>query len=106
MLVRCVVAILESFFLMSPRPPRCTLTHTLLPYTTLCRSDAIYVSTLRRTAETAAALAAALGVTPVVDPDLREVHLGEWEGGLFRQKIAEGDPIAVDRKSTRLNSSH
>jgi len=30
-----------------------------------------------------------------VEPDLREVHLGEWEGGLFRKKVAEGDPLAV-----------
>lgn len=58
--------------------------------------DAIYVTTLRRTAETAAPLAARTGITPVVEADLREVHLGEWEGGLFRQKVAAGDPI-VDR---------
>lgn len=58
------------------------------------RISAIYVSNLRRTAETAALLAASLGLEPVVDPDLREVHLGEWEGGAFRQKVAEGDPIA------------
>ena len=56
--------------------------------------DAIYVSTLRRTAETAADLAHSLGITPVVEPDLREVFLGEWEGGTFRQKVADGDPIA------------
>ncbi len=57
------------------------------------RVDAIYVTTLRRTHETAAPLAARLGLTPVVEADLREVHLGEWEGGLLRQKTAEGDPI-------------
>ena len=57
--------------------------------------DAIYVTTLRRTVETAAPLAARLGLVPQVEPDLREVHLGEWEGGLFRQRIAEGDPIAA-----------
>jgi probable phosphoglycerate mutase len=59
------------------------------------RVDAIYVSTLRRTTETAAPLAARLGLSPVVDPDLREVFLGEWEGGLFRQKVADRDPIAL-----------
>lgn len=59
------------------------------------RIDAIYVSSLRRTAETAAPLAQALDLTPVVEPDLREVHLGDWEGGLFRQKVADGDPVAV-----------
>jgi len=56
---------------------------------------AIYVTTLRRTHETAAPLAARLGLTPVVEPDLREVHLGDWEGELFRQKVADGDPIVV-----------
>ncbi|MFG2073837.1 histidine phosphatase family protein [Nonomuraea maritima] len=57
------------------------------------RVDAIYVSSLRRTHETAAPLAARLGLTPAVEPDLREVHLGEWEGGLFRRMVAEGHPI-------------
>jgi 2,3-bisphosphoglycerate-dependent phosphoglycerate mutase len=57
--------------------------------------DAIYVSKLRRTQETAVALAEALGLEMVLDPDLHEVFLGEWEGGLFRQKVAEGDPVAV-----------
>jgi probable phosphoglycerate mutase len=55
---------------------------------------AIYVSTLRRTHETAAPLAARVGLDPVVEPDLREVHLGEWEGGLYRERIAARDPIA------------
>jgi probable phosphoglycerate mutase len=57
--------------------------------------DAIYVSKLRRTAETAHALADALALPMTVDPDLHEVFLGDWEGGSFRQKVAEGDPIAV-----------
>lgn len=55
---------------------------------------AIYVTTLRRTHQTAAPLAARLGIDPVVEPDLREVHLGEWEGGLYRERIAAQDPIA------------
>ncbi|MGH9260644.1 MAG: histidine phosphatase family protein, partial [Acidimicrobiales bacterium] len=55
---------------------------------------AIYVSTLRRTAETAAPLAARLGLEPRVEPDLREVYLGEWEGGTFRKHVAEGPPVA------------
>lgn len=56
---------------------------------------AIYVSTLRRTAETAAPLVARSGLEPVVLPDLREVHLGEWEGGLVRRHAMEGHPIAA-----------
>ncbi len=55
----------------------------------------VVVSPLRRTAETAAPLLDALGIEPVVEHDLREVHLGEWEGGLFRQKVADRDPLAV-----------
>jgi probable phosphoglycerate mutase len=42
---------------------------------------AVFVTPLRRTAETAAPLAAQLGVEPIVVPELREVHLGEWETG-------------------------
>jgi probable phosphoglycerate mutase len=57
--------------------------------------DAIYVSKLRRTAETAHSLAEALALPMTVDPDLHEVFLGDWEGGAFRQKVAEGDPVAV-----------
>lgn len=56
---------------------------------------ALYVSTLRRTAETAAPLAARTGLVPVVERDLREVHLGEWEGGAFRKHVAEGHPLAA-----------
>jgi probable phosphoglycerate mutase len=57
------------------------------------RVDAIYVTSLRRTHETAAPLAARLGLTPIEEPDLREVFLGEWEGGALRARAAAGDPI-------------
>ncbi|MEY8840596.1 histidine phosphatase family protein, partial [Cribrihabitans sp. XS_ASV171] len=59
---------------------------------------AIYVTILRRTHQTAAPLAEALGLTPIVEPDLREVHLGDWDGGLYRIKAAEGDPAFVRAK--------
>jgi probable phosphoglycerate mutase len=55
--------------------------------------SAIYVSNLCRTAQTAAPLAARLGIEPTVDSDFREVHLGEWEGGLYRIRVTEGDPL-------------
>ena len=55
--------------------------------------DAIYVTTLRRTAQTAAPLARRLGLEPRVERDLREVFLGEWEGGVLRQKAAAQDPV-------------
>lgn len=54
---------------------------------------AIYVTTLQRTHQTAEPLARRLGLEPIVEPDLREIHLGEWEGGLLRKKAAEEDPI-------------
>jgi probable phosphoglycerate mutase len=41
-------------------------------------------------------LARRLGITPVVDPDLREVFLGEWEGdGTFRERVTDRHPLAV-----------
>ncbi len=57
--------------------------------------DAVYVTTLCRTVETAAPFLRASGLPSFVEPDLREVHLGEWEGGLFRIKVAVMDPVAV-----------
>jgi len=61
----------------------------------LCHESisAIYVTPLRRTHETAAPLAARLGLTPVELADLREVFLGEWEEGEFRRRAAQRDPI-------------
>lgn len=58
--------------------------------------DAIYVTTLRRTHQTAAPLAGRLGITPVEEPDLREVFLGEWEGGIFRERAVENDPVFLE----------
>src|SRR5689334_23986811 len=66
------------FFLMIRRPPR----STLFPYTTLFRSD------LRREAHRAAA--------PYRDPVARRPPRAHDPSGRAR----------VDRKSTRLNSSH
>lgn len=57
--------------------------------------DAIYVTPLRRTAQTAAPLVARTGLKPVVVADLMEVGLGEWEGGLYRQRVADRHPLAV-----------
>jgi 2,3-bisphosphoglycerate-dependent phosphoglycerate mutase len=53
---------------------------------------ALYVTSLTRTHQTAAPLAKRLGLTPLVEPDLREVFLGEWEGGMTRVHAANGDP--------------
>lgn len=54
--------------------------------------SALYVTTLQRTHQTAAPLAAHQGLTPQIEADLREICLGDWDGGLYRIKAAEGDP--------------
>jgi probable phosphoglycerate mutase len=51
---------------------------------------AVYSSDLERAAATARAFAGAVAV--VTRPDLREVHLGDWENGEFRRRAAAGDP--------------
>ena len=58
------------------------------------RIAAVYVTTLQRTVQTAAPLVDRLGLAPIVEADLREVFLGDWEGGEFRKRVADGDPIA------------
>jgi probable phosphoglycerate mutase len=55
--------------------------------------SAVYVTSMQRTHQTAAPLVARLGITPRIEPDLREVNLGEWEGGEFRRMMAQGGPI-------------
>lgn len=57
--------------------------------------SAIYVTPLCRTAQTAEPLAATLGMTPLVEPELREIYLGEWEGGMYRKHVADGHPVAL-----------
>ena len=57
--------------------------------------DAIYASTLTRTQQTAAPLAAHVDLDVSIEPDLREVFLGDFEGGLFRLKAAEGHPAVL-----------
>lgn len=53
----------------------------------------LFVTPLQRTHETAAPLAAATGLEPIVIDELIEVSLGEWEGGEFRIRAAQGDPV-------------
>lgn len=42
--------------------------------------DALYTSDLARAAETAAAIGRRIGLAPVSDPALREIHCGDWSG--------------------------
>lgn len=46
--------------------------------------DALYTSPLPRARTTAAAIAAAIGLEPVIDEGLREFSIGDWEGRTFR----------------------
>ncbi|HEY1507705.1 MAG TPA: histidine phosphatase family protein [Solirubrobacteraceae bacterium] len=58
---------------------------------------AVFITPLRRTAQTAAPLADQLGLEPIVVPELREVHLGDWEtGGGFG--VSRPDRDAVRRR--------
>jgi len=42
--------------------------------------DAVYTSDLGRAVETAALILQGRRITPTIDPDLRELHYGQWEG--------------------------
>src|SRR3546814_18155576 len=107
-------------FLMIRRPPRSTRTDTLVPYTTLFRSvpdldeaGAVRVRAARRTAS---------DVGAVIVEDLRAgpagagvTHSPEVVRGRDADDALVGQPgdllpqprgLIIDRKSTRLNSSH
>src|SRR5690606_41982831 len=45
----------------------------------------------------------ALNVMSVINPRIRSVTI---DGALFQDEVASREIMAVDRKSTRLNSSH
>jgi probable phosphoglycerate mutase len=53
----------------------------------------LFVTPLRRTHQTAAPFAQATGLELTVVDELAEVHLGEWEGGEFRVRVEQGDPL-------------
>lgn len=55
--------------------------------------DALWASDLGRTRDTAAALTAVTGLAAQLDPRLREIHVGSWEG-LHGAEIGESDPEA------------
>ena len=58
--------------------------------------SAIFVTPLQRThADGRAAVGADRAADPRSCPTCVEVSLGEWEGGEFRIRMAEGDPIAL-----------
>src|SRR3712207_6885238 len=78
------VSILFFFFLMIRRPPR----STLFPYTTLFRSNV------------------PVPAPGVLAPDCPVTVAARPEVVRLRQLAREGITVLLDRKSTRLNSSH
>src|SRR3546814_17928587 len=85
------------FFLMIRRPPRSTRTDTLFPYTTLFRSRAM------------CALISEQG-SRHTERRWKEVsNIAQDDGpalALLLCQIVQRRNLALDRKSTRLNSSH
>ncbi|MBY6683077.1 histidine phosphatase family protein [Rhodococcus sp. BP-316] len=61
---------------------------TLDPATT-----SLFVTTLQRTSQTAEPIASALGLEPTVMADLREIHLGTFEGSAFEERRRADDPL-------------
>ncbi|HEV2814161.1 MAG TPA: histidine phosphatase family protein [Solirubrobacteraceae bacterium] len=55
----------------------------------------LFVTPLQRTAQTAAPLAERAGLEPEAVEELCEIHLGEWEGGELRIRVADRDPLAL-----------
>src|SRR5688500_19695623 len=80
---------------MPPRPPR----PSLFPYTTLFRSSASSV------APYGAAIDREDRMAPEVLAELRRAGLFGMNVAAELGGLARG-PVAIDRKSTRLNSSH
>lgn len=58
--------------------------------------EAVYASDLIRARQSAAPLAGARGLEPVLVPALREMAMGRWEGWTFRE-IREREPAALQR---------
>ena len=63
--------------------------------------DHLYVTSLTRTHQTAAPLVSKLGKDPREEHELREVFLGDWEGGVFRRMLHEFEhPSAIEFRQT------
>src|SRR3546814_17873588 len=104
------------FFLMLRRPPRSTRTDTLFPYTTLFRSPhqlrrgRDHVAKIEEGDMAQPLIAFAIDVFRIGQKTPVAIDIGGAEGPDLRLKLGVVVRIVelrpVDRKSTRLNSSH
>ena len=53
----------------------------------------LFVTPLQRTSQTAAPIVERTGLEPETVPELREIMLGQWEGGEFRIRVHNQDPL-------------
>src|SRR3546814_15080322 len=95
---QCVLC--DVFFLRIRRPPRSTRTDTRFPYTTLFRSSQIssnYRDAVRE-----------LGSVEGLVGEANGLLGSSWSGRAYDAYVtaSQSQEKAIDRKSTRLNSSH
>ena len=68
------------------------------------RLDAVYCSDLDRSRLTAKLLAEGRAIPVHVQPELREIDLGAWEG-LSRREVAERRPAEYERRGRDIENS-
>src|SRR3546814_18128031 len=101
-----LVWVLFFVFLMIRRPPRSTRTDTLFPYTTLFRAGGGHGGAILDIAGNDQRSADLFGQRFDPAPE-RFALIAEGELGALRRKpLGDAPGDRVDRKSTRLNSSH
>src|SRR3546814_11971442 len=93
------------FFLMIRRPPRSTRTDTLFPYTTLFRSVVELFAPRPFLVERELHSLVGLG-GPVAQTQHPGAGVVQVVGGFLDRLRGDRGQGPVDRKSTRLNSSH
>src|SRR3546814_19631046 len=95
------------FFLMKRRPPRSTRTDTLFPYTTLLRAPDIAAFNPERAIDLDRHERAGMRHIGGIEADRPINQRANLDVDRFEPRVdLVGDAILVDRKSTRLNSSH
>ena len=67
--------------------------------------QAVYSSDLPRARQTAELIAAPLGLTVALEPRLREIHLGEWEGMQYDEIASRYPQDLAERESDPVHSS-